>query len=171
MALPTPFWVADRVTAAQCSMNPLTPRPLRAILTDQRIRAMIEAGVKILLEGAKSTIPTLLGRRSVRSCGTSSTKSIGRHTGIISSLRTASAPSFALEIRDHKSQQRFEQRRAREVAVIEHQRERCPFEIVGNRDMVRPRCSKILGAGQDALNGDEEAVLFCRHMCGCPRGV
>src|SRR5579862_856311 len=43
-------------------MNPLTPRPLKAILTDQRIRAMIEAGVKILLEGATATLPTLLHR-------------------------------------------------------------------------------------------------------------
>jgi hypothetical protein len=43
-------------------MQPLTPRPLRAILTDQRIRAMIEAGVKILIEGAKTTLPTLLHR-------------------------------------------------------------------------------------------------------------
>ena len=43
-------------------MNPLTPRPLRAILTDQRIRAMIEAGVRILHDGAKSAVPTLLHR-------------------------------------------------------------------------------------------------------------
>jgi hypothetical protein len=43
-------------------MQPLTPRPLGAILTDQRIRAMIEAGVRILLEGAKTEVPTLLHR-------------------------------------------------------------------------------------------------------------
>jgi hypothetical protein len=43
-------------------LKPLTPRPLGSILTDQRIRAMIEAGVKILLDGAKTEIPTLLHR-------------------------------------------------------------------------------------------------------------
>jgi hypothetical protein len=43
-------------------LQPLTPRPLGTILTDQRIRAMIEAGVKILLEGAKPTVSTLLHR-------------------------------------------------------------------------------------------------------------
>jgi hypothetical protein len=42
--------------------QPLTPRPLGAIVTDQRIRAMIEAGVKILVAGAKSKIPTLVHR-------------------------------------------------------------------------------------------------------------
>ena len=43
-------------------LNPLTPRPLGAILTDQRIRAMIEAGVKTLLDGAKSETASLLHR-------------------------------------------------------------------------------------------------------------
>lgn len=43
-------------------MQPLTPRPLRDILTDQRIRAMIEAGVRVLTEGAKATLPTFLHR-------------------------------------------------------------------------------------------------------------
>ena len=43
-------------------MQPLTPRPLKSILTDQRIRAMIGAGVKILLAGAKTEVPTLLHR-------------------------------------------------------------------------------------------------------------
>lgn len=43
-------------------LQPLTPRPLRAILTDQRIRAMIESGVKILVDGAKKTVPTLIHR-------------------------------------------------------------------------------------------------------------
>ena len=43
-------------------MHPLTPRPLGALLTDQRIRAMIEAGVKILLEGANTESPTVLHR-------------------------------------------------------------------------------------------------------------
>ena len=43
-------------------MHPLTPRPLTSILTDQRIRSMIEAGVRILLAGAKTGSPTLLHR-------------------------------------------------------------------------------------------------------------
>jgi hypothetical protein len=43
-------------------MQPLTPRPLKSILTDQRIRAMIEAGVKNLLAGAKTEVSTLLHR-------------------------------------------------------------------------------------------------------------
>lgn len=43
-------------------MRPLTPRPLGSILTDQRIRAMIEAGVKILLAAAKNEVPSLLHR-------------------------------------------------------------------------------------------------------------
>ncbi|MBA3897537.1 MAG: hypothetical protein H0X36_10485 [Sphingomonadaceae bacterium] len=53
---------ATRSIDRNMRMHPLTPRPLRVLLTDQRIRAMIEAGVKILLEGAKPTIPTLLHR-------------------------------------------------------------------------------------------------------------
>ena len=43
-------------------LNPLTPRPLGTILTDQRIRAMIEAGVKTLLDGAKTDVPSLIHR-------------------------------------------------------------------------------------------------------------
>jgi hypothetical protein len=43
-------------------MQPLMRRPLGSILTDQRIRAMIEAGTKILLAGAKTDIPALLHR-------------------------------------------------------------------------------------------------------------
>lgn len=43
-------------------MQPLTPRKLGATLTDQRIRAMIDAGVKILLGGAKTDTPGLLHR-------------------------------------------------------------------------------------------------------------
>jgi hypothetical protein len=43
-------------------MQPLTPRPLRAILTDQRIRAMIEAGVAILLTRDRSEIATVIHR-------------------------------------------------------------------------------------------------------------
>lgn len=53
---------AARMIDRSMRMQPLTPRPLKAILTDQRIRAMIEAGVKILVEGAKTTLPTLLHR-------------------------------------------------------------------------------------------------------------
>jgi hypothetical protein len=43
-------------------LQPLTPRPLGSILTDQRIRTMIEAGVKILLGGAGTEVPSLLHR-------------------------------------------------------------------------------------------------------------
>src|ERR1039458_8345508 len=43
-------------------MHPLTPRPLRSPLSDQRIIAMIETGVKVLLAGAKTKLPTLLHR-------------------------------------------------------------------------------------------------------------
>jgi hypothetical protein len=53
---------AARAIDRSMRLHPLTPRPLRAILTDQRIRAMIEAGVRILHEGAKAGVPTLLHR-------------------------------------------------------------------------------------------------------------
>jgi hypothetical protein len=43
-------------------LKPLTPRPLRAILTDQRIRAMIEAGVKTLTDGVQNHVPSLVHR-------------------------------------------------------------------------------------------------------------
>jgi hypothetical protein len=43
-------------------MRPLAPRALGSTLTDKRIRAMIEAGVKILLAGANSAAPTILHR-------------------------------------------------------------------------------------------------------------
>jgi len=43
-------------------MHPLEPRPLLSTLTDQRVRAMIEAGVNILLAGPKTSVPTFLDR-------------------------------------------------------------------------------------------------------------
>jgi len=43
-------------------MQPLTPRPLGATLTDQRIRAMIDAGVKTLVAGANTEVPAVLHR-------------------------------------------------------------------------------------------------------------
>jgi hypothetical protein len=43
-------------------LRPLKPRPLRELLTDQRIRAMIEAGVKTLLDGVQSHVPSLVHR-------------------------------------------------------------------------------------------------------------
>lgn len=43
-------------------LRPLTPRPLGTILTDKRIQAMIEAGVKTLLAGANTEIATVLHR-------------------------------------------------------------------------------------------------------------
>jgi hypothetical protein len=43
-------------------MQPLTPRPLGSTLTDQRIHAMIETGVKILLGGANTEVGTVLHR-------------------------------------------------------------------------------------------------------------
>ncbi len=45
-------------------MRPLTPRtPLGTSLTDQRIRAMIEAGVKILLDGVNTDVPDVVLHR------------------------------------------------------------------------------------------------------------
>jgi hypothetical protein len=43
-------------------MHPLTPRPLASTLTDQRIHAMIQAGVHTLLAGANTEAPTILHR-------------------------------------------------------------------------------------------------------------
>jgi hypothetical protein len=43
-------------------MQPLTPRPLGVTLTDQRIRAMIDAGLKTLLAGVNTEVPTVLHR-------------------------------------------------------------------------------------------------------------
>lgn len=43
-------------------VQPLKSRPMGETLTDQRIRAMIDAGVKTLLAGANTEIPTVLHR-------------------------------------------------------------------------------------------------------------
>jgi hypothetical protein len=43
-------------------VHPLRPRPLGTTLTDQRIRVMIDAGVKTLLAGANTEVPTALHR-------------------------------------------------------------------------------------------------------------
>ena len=43
-------------------LRPLTPRLLRGTLTDQRIRAMIDAGVQTLLTGANDEVPSLIHR-------------------------------------------------------------------------------------------------------------
>lgn len=53
---------AARTIDRNMRLNPLTPRALGSILTDQRIRAMIEAGVKTLIDGAKTETPSLLHR-------------------------------------------------------------------------------------------------------------
>jgi hypothetical protein len=57
-------------------LQPLTPRALGVTVTDTRIRAMIEAGVKILHAGAKTVVPTLLHRleKADTSEGTNSVK-------------------------------------------------------------------------------------------------
>lgn len=43
-------------------LNALTPRAFGARLSDQRMRAMIEAGLKTLVAGVNTTIPTILHR-------------------------------------------------------------------------------------------------------------
>lgn len=43
-------------------VQPLRARPLGTTLTDQRIKAMIDAGVKTLYAGASATVPTVLHR-------------------------------------------------------------------------------------------------------------
>lgn len=43
-------------------LHPLTPHPLGFTITDKRIRAMIDAGVTILLGGAKTELSTLIHR-------------------------------------------------------------------------------------------------------------
>jgi hypothetical protein len=53
---------AARLIDRNMRMRPLTPRPLGSTLTDRRIRAMIEAGIQILLAGRKTDVPTLLHR-------------------------------------------------------------------------------------------------------------
>lgn len=53
---------AARAIDRNMRLNPLTPHPLGSLLTDQRIRAMIQAGVKTLIDGAKTETPSLLHR-------------------------------------------------------------------------------------------------------------
>jgi len=53
---------ASRSIDRKMRMRPLIARPLGTTLTDQRIRAMIQAGVDILIAGAKTDVPTLLHR-------------------------------------------------------------------------------------------------------------
>jgi hypothetical protein len=43
-------------------VDPLTPRPLGTTLGDQRIRMMIDSGVKTLLAGANTEVPAILHR-------------------------------------------------------------------------------------------------------------
>ena len=43
-------------------MRPLDPRPIGTTLTDQRIRAMISAGVQTLVTGVDTEVPTVLHR-------------------------------------------------------------------------------------------------------------
>ena len=56
----------DQGTARSIDRNmrvqPLTPRPLGTTLTDQRIRVMIDAGVRTLLAGVNTEVPTVLHR-------------------------------------------------------------------------------------------------------------
>jgi hypothetical protein len=56
----------DQGTARSIDRNmrvqPLTPRPLGVTLTDQRIRAMIDAGLKTLLAGVNTEVSTVLHR-------------------------------------------------------------------------------------------------------------
>ena len=53
---------AARAIDRNIRLQPLTPRALGSTLTDQRIHAMIEAGVKTLLAGAETGVPSLLHR-------------------------------------------------------------------------------------------------------------
>jgi hypothetical protein len=53
---------AARSIDRRMRLRPLTARPLGSTLADQRIRAMIRAGVEILIAGAKTDVPTLLHR-------------------------------------------------------------------------------------------------------------
>ncbi|MDH4081164.1 MAG: hypothetical protein OEU68_15265 [Nitrospira sp.] len=43
-------------------MHPLTPRKLGSTMTDKRIQAMIKAGVKVLLGGVSTAVPTVIHR-------------------------------------------------------------------------------------------------------------
>lgn len=53
---------AARAIDRNVRTHPLTPRPLGAILTDQRMRAMIRAGVDTLARGVDTDVPTILHR-------------------------------------------------------------------------------------------------------------
>ena len=53
---------AARTLDRNMRLKPLTPRILGSSLTDQRLRAMIEAGVQTLKKGAGASVPTLLHR-------------------------------------------------------------------------------------------------------------
>lgn len=53
---------AARTIDRTIRLRPLTPRPLGASVTDKRMRAMIDAGVRTLLAGAKDQIPTVIHR-------------------------------------------------------------------------------------------------------------
>lgn len=55
---------AARTMDRNCRLRALAPRPaLGTSLTDQRMRAMIEAGVKILLEGVNTDVPDVVLHR------------------------------------------------------------------------------------------------------------
>lgn len=53
---------AARTIDRNMRVQPLRQRPLGTTLTDQRIRAMIDAGVKTLLAGSNTEVPTVLHR-------------------------------------------------------------------------------------------------------------
>jgi hypothetical protein len=53
---------AARAIDRHMRMHPLEPRAVASTLTDQRIRAMIDAGVKILLAGPRTSVPTFIDR-------------------------------------------------------------------------------------------------------------
>lgn len=55
---------AARAIDRNARLRPLTPRaPIGASLTDQRIRAMIQTGVKILLDGVNTDVPAVVLHR------------------------------------------------------------------------------------------------------------
>lgn len=53
---------AARSIDRKIRLQPLTPKPLGNLLTDQRIRALINAGVQTLLAGASHEVPSILHR-------------------------------------------------------------------------------------------------------------
>lgn len=53
---------AARAIDRNLRLRPLTPKAIGTSLTDQRIRAMISAGVQTLLAGASMEVPTILHR-------------------------------------------------------------------------------------------------------------